>query len=155
MDIIVLAVGRLRPYYREACDDYLRRLRRYAKLEEREFREAGKGPATASRDRDDAALLERVPASAMLVAVARDGSGWTSRELAQQVGRWRAGARPVALAIGGSHGLGPKVLDRADLRWSLGPLTLPHELARVVVVEQLYRAFTMLEGHPYHKGREK
>jgi 23S rRNA (pseudouridine1915-N3)-methyltransferase len=155
MEILLIAVGRLRPYYRDACDDYLRRLSRYAKLEERELRETGKGSATAGRDRDDAALLERVPDSAMLVALARDGWGWTSRELAQQVGRWRTEARPVALAIGGSHGLGAEVLKRADVRWSLGPLTLPHELARVVVVEQLYRAFTMLEGHPYHKGGER
>jgi 23S rRNA (pseudouridine1915-N3)-methyltransferase len=61
----------------------------------------------------------------------------------------------VVLLLGGSHGLGPAVLEQAAERWSLGPLTLPHELARVVVLEQLYRAFTMLEGHPYHKGSER
>jgi 23S rRNA (pseudouridine1915-N3)-methyltransferase len=59
----------------------------------------------------------------------------------------------VALAIGGSHGLGADVLARASIRWSLGPLTLPHELARVLVMEQLYRAFTILSGEKYHKGR--
>jgi len=155
MDILLLAVGRLRPYYREACDDYLQRLRRYARVDEREVRETGKGSAAAGRERDDAALLERVPGTATLVALTREGSAWSSRDLAQRVERWRIGAKPVALAIGGSHGLGPGVLERADVRWSLGPLTLPHELARVVVVEQLYRAFTMLDGHPYHKGREK
>ena len=155
MDVIILAVGRLRPYYREACDDYLQRLRRYARVEEREVRETGKGSAAAGQKRDDAALLERVPAAATLVALAREGSAWSSRELAQRVDQWRGAARPLGLAIGGSHGLGPSVLARAGVRWSLGPLTLPHELARVVVLEQLYRAFTMLEGHPYHKGRER
>jgi 23S rRNA (pseudouridine1915-N3)-methyltransferase len=155
MDIVIVAVGRLRSYYREACDDYLRRLSRFAKLEEREGRETRKGSAAAGRERDDAALLERVPGTATLVALTREGSAWSSRELAQRVEQWRISGKPVALAIGGSHGLGPGVLERADVRWSLGPLTLPHELARVVVVEQLYRAFTMLEGHPYHKGREK
>jgi 23S rRNA (pseudouridine1915-N3)-methyltransferase len=155
MDIVIVAVGRLRSYYREACDDYLRRLSRFAKLEEREGRETRKGSAAAGRERDDAALLERVPGTATLVALTREGSAGSSRDLAQRVERWRISAKPVALAIGGSHGLGPGVLERADVRWSLGPLTLPHELARVVVVEQLYRAFTMLEGHPYHKGREK
>jgi 23S rRNA (pseudouridine1915-N3)-methyltransferase len=154
MNIVIVAVGRLRPYYREACDDYLRRLSRYARLEEREIRETGKG-SPAGQKRDDAALLGQVPATAMLVALTRGGSEWSSRELAQRVGRWRTGPRPVALAIGGSHGLGSTVLERADARWSLGPLTLPHELARVVVAEQLYRAFTMLDGHPYHKGRER
>ena len=69
---------------------------------------------------------------------------------------WSAGGtgpEPLALAIGGSHGLGAELLERAAARWSLGPLTLPHELARVVVVEQMYRGFTILDGEPYHKGR--
>jgi 23S rRNA (pseudouridine1915-N3)-methyltransferase len=62
-------------------------------------------------------------------------------------------ARPLAFVIGGSHGLAPAFLDAAAARWSLGPLTLPHELARVVLAEQLYRAFTILRGEQYHKGR--
>jgi 23S rRNA (pseudouridine1915-N3)-methyltransferase len=65
---------------------------------------------------------------------------------------WRLAARPVTFVLGGSHGLAAGLLQRADARWSLGPLTLPHELARVVVLEQLYRAFTILRGEPYHKG---
>jgi 23S rRNA (pseudouridine1915-N3)-methyltransferase len=85
------------------------------------------------------------------VALARQGTAWSSEELAQQVTRWQREARPVALTIGGSHGLSPEVLASAD-QWSLGPLTLPHELARVVVLEQLYRACTILRGEPYHKG---
>jgi len=152
MDLLIVAVGRLRPHYREACDDYLRRLRRYARVEEREVREAGNEAAAAARRRNDAALLERAPAGASLVALTREGSAWSSRELARRLEAWRTTARPVVLLLGGSHGLGPAVLEQAAVRWSLGPLTLPHELARVVVVEQLYRAFTMLEGHPYHKG---
>ena len=153
MDIVILAVGRLRSYYRDACGDYLRRLRRYARVEEREVREApGATPAVGQR-RDDAALLERVPDRATLVALAREGSAWTSRELAGRLERWREAGRPLALVIGGSHGLGPAVLERAAARWSLGPLTLPHELARVVVVEQVYRGFTILAREPYHKGR--
>jgi 23S rRNA (pseudouridine1915-N3)-methyltransferase len=155
MDIVILAVGRLRPYYREACDDYLGRLDRYARVDEREIRETSKGPSAAGQERDAAALLERVPPGSRLVALTRHGSAWSSRDLAQRLEQWRAGARGLAFAIGGSHGLGTRVLERADAQWSLGPLTLPHELARVVVLEQLYRAFTMLEGHPYHKGREK
>ncbi len=148
-----MAVGRLRSYYRDACDDYLRRLRRYARVEEREVREtSGTTPAVGQR-RDDAALLARVPDGATLVALAREGSAWTSRELAGRLERWRETGRPLALVIGGSHGLGSAVRERAAARWSLGPLTLPHELARVVVAEQVYRGFTILAREPYHKGR--
>ena len=86
------------------------------------------------------------------MALAREGAGWTSRDLAAQLDRWLLAARPVALIIGGSQGLDSTLLARAHARWSLGPLTLPHELARVVVLEQLYRAFTILRGEPYHKG---
>jgi len=87
-----------------------------------------------------------------VVALGREGAGWNSRELARQVERWLLAARPVGLLIGGSEGLDAGLLARANARWSLGPLTLPHELARVVVFEQLYRAFTILRGEPYHKG---
>jgi 23S rRNA (pseudouridine1915-N3)-methyltransferase len=152
MDIALLAVGRLRPYYRAACDDYLRRVSRYARVSEREVRETSTGSAAVGQRADDAALLAKAPERATLVALARGGSPWSSRDLARRVERWRESGKPVALVIGGSWGLGPTVLDLADVAWSLGPLTLPHELARVVVLEQLYRAFTMLEGHPYHKG---
>jgi 23S rRNA (pseudouridine1915-N3)-methyltransferase len=153
VDIVILAVGRLRSYYRDACDDYLRRLRRYARVEEHAVRETSGAASAVGQRRDDAALLERVPDGATLVALAREGSAWTSRELAARLERWREAGRPLALVIGGSHGLGPAVLERATARWSLGPLTLPHELARVVAVEQVYRGFTILAREPYHKGR--
>ena len=86
-----------------------------------------------------------------MVALAREGSGWRSEELARRLEGWRVAARPLAFVVGGSHGLSPGFLASASVRWSLGPPTLPHELARVVVVEQLYRAFTIIGGHPYHK----
>jgi 23S rRNA (pseudouridine1915-N3)-methyltransferase len=69
------------------------------------------------------------------------------------VSRWQLRARPIALLIGGSHGLDDGLLGQARARWSLGPLTLPHELARVIALEQLYRAWTILRGEPYHKAR--
>jgi 23S rRNA (pseudouridine1915-N3)-methyltransferase len=153
MDLVILAVGRLRSYYRDACDDYVRRLRRYTRVDEREVRETSGVAAAVGQRRDDAALLERVPDGATLVALARGGTAWTSRELAGRLDRWRDAAKPLVLVIGGSHGLGTGVLERAGSRWSLGPLTLPHELARVVVAEQIYRGFTILAGERYHKGR--
>jgi len=146
-------VGRLRPAMREAADDYLRRLRRYTGIREVEVREASREPTIpAQREVEAARLAERMPAGSRLVALAREGQGWSSAELARRVDEWRLAARPVTFVLGGSNGLAPALLQQAQLRWSLGPLTLPHELARVVVVEQLYRAFTILRGEPYHKG---
>ncbi len=156
MEISVAAVGKLRPYYREAADDYAGRLKRYVTLHEREVREASRAPTPASQLADEARRLEaKIPSGSTVIALARDGSGWNTRELAAQVDRWLVASRPVALVIGGSNGLDPSLLARAHSRWSLGPLTLPHELARVVVLEQLYRAFTILRGEPYHKGGER
>ena len=154
MTVLVLAVGRLRAAYREACDDYLRRLGRYLKVEEAEVREASRAPTVESQREEEAERLRaRLPRGGTVVALAREGSPWTSEELARRLDGWRMAARPLAFVVGGSHGLSPDFLASADVRWSLGPLTLPHELARVVVLEQLYRASTILRGEPYHKGR--
>jgi 23S rRNA (pseudouridine1915-N3)-methyltransferase len=154
MTLLVLAVGRLRAAYREACDDYLRRLARYARVEEAEVREASRAPTVEAQRAEEAERLRaRLPGGGIVVALAREGSRWTSEELASRMDGWRVAARPLAFVLGGSHGLSGGFLASATVRWSLGPLTLPHELARVVVVEQLYRAFTILRGEPYHKGR--
>lgn len=153
MELIVLCVGRLRPYYREACDDYLRRLGKHVKVREAEVREASRAPtAEAQREEEAERLRGRLPQGSTVVALARGGSRWSSEEVAARLERWRTEARTVALIIGGSRGLGSSLLAAAAARWSLGPLTLPHELARVVVVEQLYRGMTILRGEPYHKG---
>ena len=151
MEWHLLAVGRLRPGFRDACDDYRRRLGRFVRVAEREVRE-GAGTGDPRREREAQALLRGLAPSARLVALDPAGEPWSSGELARRVAAWREGGRPVALALGGADGHGPAVLERAESRWSLGPLTLPHELARVIVYEQLYRAFTILEGHPYHRG---
>jgi 23S rRNA (pseudouridine1915-N3)-methyltransferase len=154
MECTVVAVGKLRSFYREACDEYAARLGRYATFREIEVREEGREPTMAARQSHEAARIEaKLPdGPATLVALTRHGARWSSAELARELDRWLLAARPVALMIGGSHGLAPRLLERAAARWSLGTLTLPHELARVVVVEQLYRAFTILRGEPYHKG---
>lgn len=153
MILHLLAVGKLRPAFREAADEYVRRLRRFARLEEREVREAGRaGNATAQRREETRRLAAAVPDGARVIVLARGGHGWSSGELARQMGRWRSESRPLAFVIGGAEGLDEGFTATADSRWSLGPLTLPHELARVVVLEQLYRGFTILAGSPYHKG---
>ena len=152
METHLLAVGKLRPGYRTICDEYLRRLSRYGPVVEREVREAQGAATPALRRREEAVRLEdAVPAGARVVALDREGSAWSSEELARRLARWRESGVPLALMIGGAFGLDAGLIERAAARWSLGPLTLPHELARVVVVEQWYRAWTILRGEPYHK----
>jgi 23S rRNA (pseudouridine1915-N3)-methyltransferase len=119
---------------RAACDDYLSRIRHYAKIEEREVKEA------------------RIPEDSRLIALSRQGEPWTSEQLADLTGRWELEGRDVTFAIGDADGLPAEVIERAERKWSLGPLTLPHELARVVVYEQLYRAHTIRRGEKYHRG---
>jgi 23S rRNA (pseudouridine1915-N3)-methyltransferase len=87
-----------------------------------------------------------------LIALDERGAAWTSLQLAEQMRRWTLDGRDVALAVGGPDGHAPILLERAAARWSLSPLTLPHGLVRVVVAEQLYRAHSILEGHPYHRA---
>ena len=88
------------------------------------------------------------------IGLALDGRGkaWTSEQLAQRLEHWRGQGRDLALLIGGPEGHAPEVLARADEHWSLGPLTLPHMLVRLLVAEQLYRAAALLANHPYHRA---
>jgi 23S rRNA (pseudouridine1915-N3)-methyltransferase len=97
-------------------------------------------------------LLAAVPARARILALDVRGRAWSSEELAQQLAGWLADGRDLALLVGGPNGLSDACLARAEQRWSLSPLTLPHPLVRVVLAEQLYRAWSQLEGHPYHRG---
>ena len=153
MDISIVAVGKLRSYYRDAADDYARRLRRYVTFREEEVREASRAPTVVVQLEQEAERLSRrLTGGSTIVALSRSGAGWASTDLARQLERWQLAARPLSLLIGGSHGLDPQLLSGASARWSLGPLTLSHELARVVAMEQIYRAFTILRGEPYHKG---
>ncbi|HKC40808.1 MAG TPA: 23S rRNA (pseudouridine(1915)-N(3))-methyltransferase RlmH [Gemmatimonadales bacterium] len=136
----LVAVGRMKnAALRAACDDYIDRLRHYTKVEEQEVK-------------DEARVLGAVPEGTRLVALTRRGEEWTSGQLAEWAGRWEMDGRDVTFAIGGSETLPDDVLRKAERLWSLGRLTLPHELARVVVYEQLYRAHTIRRGEPYHRG---
>ncbi|HEX9282982.1 MAG TPA: 23S rRNA (pseudouridine(1915)-N(3))-methyltransferase RlmH [Gemmatimonadales bacterium] len=136
----VVAVGRVKDAaLRAACDEYLGRLRRYARLEEREVK-------------DEARLLEAIPEGSRLVALSEAGEQCTSVQLADWTARWEMDGRDVTFAIGGAEALPAPALERAERVWSLSQLTLPHELARVILYEQLYRAYTIRRGEPYHRG---
>lgn len=151
----IVAVGRLKGWAAEGCEDYLRRLRRYFPVEVVEVAEAdinrlGREEALAA---EAERILRRLPEGAHVVALDREsGSGYTSEELARRRLEPLAlsGRSHVAFVIGGPLGLAPEVLQRADERWSFGPVTLPHALARVVLLEQLYRAVKISRGEKYH-----
>jgi 23S rRNA (pseudouridine1915-N3)-methyltransferase len=96
-------------------------------------------------------MLAAVPRGTHIVALEESGRGLATVELAERLKSWIAGGQPVALLIGGPDGLAPDCLARAAERWSLSPLTLPHGLVRIVVAEALYRAHSLLRGHPYHR----
>jgi 23S rRNA (pseudouridine1915-N3)-methyltransferase len=126
----------------ELAQEYAERIRRFADLEVLELR--AQGPA-----REAEALLEKVRGE--LWALDERGQALTSAQLSEKIGRLRDSARALTLCIGGDEGLDASVRREARMVWSLSPLTLPHRLARVLALEQVYRAFEILRGSPYHK----
>jgi 23S rRNA (pseudouridine1915-N3)-methyltransferase len=97
-------------------------------------------------------MASAIPAGAHAVALTQSGKPWTTEELAAKLASWAERGAPVALLIGGPDGLGAAALERAVEHWSLSPLTLPHGLARVVAAEAIYRAWSVLHNHPYHRA---
>jgi 23S rRNA (pseudouridine1915-N3)-methyltransferase len=156
MTIHVIAVGRVRnPAIRAACNDYAKRPRRLLSLQVREVADAGRaGPTPAVARRLEGRRIQDVlPDPCMTVALTRPGKALSSDELARRLGRWRDAGRDVAFLVGGPFGLADELIADATLALSLSAMTLPHELARLVLLEQLYRAGTILQGTPYHKRR--
>jgi len=151
----LLSVGERMPdWLAQGFAEYQKRLAPWLPLQLREIRLArGKllTPAQIKAAEADA-LLAALPREAWIIALDARGTPWSSEQLAERLAAWRMGGRDVYLLIGGAEGLHDTVLDRAHARWSLGPLTLPHMLVRVIVAEQLYRAASLLAGHPYHRG---
>jgi 23S rRNA (pseudouridine1915-N3)-methyltransferase len=149
----VVAVGRDRSgLYAPAVEEYAKRIGRYARFELVEVAEARRHAGTLrARGEEGETLLSRVRPGERVVALDERGEEPDSAAFAGRVGRWLRDGRDVALLLGGADGLSPAVLARADERLSLSRLTLAHRLARLVLVEQLYRAFTILRGEPYHR----
>ncbi|MBS0387183.1 MAG: 23S rRNA (pseudouridine(1915)-N(3))-methyltransferase RlmH [Proteobacteria bacterium] len=155
MRLRVIAVGtRMSDWVQAAYGDYARRLRGADTLELIEVpvaRRSGAGDSARAMATEGERILGLLKASEYAVALDERGRSFTS----VQFGDWLAGRRqagdPVSFIIGGPDGLDPAVLKRAQLRWSLSALTFPHGLVRVLLAEQLYRASTLLAGHPYHR----
>ena len=152
MRITLVAVGRAKSDATAALfHDFAKRLRWPLRLQEVEERRPL--AADARKEREGARLLAAVPKGARLVALDETGQSLDSAGFAALVGRWQDdGLADLAFVIGGAEGLAAAVRQRADLTLSLGAMTWPHLLARVLLAEQLYRAQCILDGHPYHRG---
>lgn len=162
MKIVLAAVGTRMPgWVDEAFDGYAKRLPPACRLVLREVPTAYRGGAAgrkgaagsgASIRREGEGLLRAVPSGARIVALDERGAAWSTADLAGRLEAWMADGRDTALLAGGPDGLSPECRDRADLTWSLSRLTFPHALVRVIVAEQLWRAWSLLHRHPYHRA---
>jgi len=136
---------------RSLIDEYAKRLSRFTKCEVVEVKESRTRDAAAI-NKESLRIFEAIGDSALAVLLDLNGREWSSQELASQVQRWENDAvKEVAIVIGGPEGLSPHVQSRANVRWRLTRLTLTHEMARVLAVEQLYRAYAINRGLPYQK----
>lgn len=154
MNLTLVCVGKLKErYWREAADEYLKRLRPYARLSVIEVpdRDVTADEARA-RSAEGEGIVRAIPEGSRVVVLDIVGAMRSSEDLAAWLERHGVeGTSAITFVVGGASGLDARVLDRADERLSLGPLTLPHQLARVVLLEQLYRAFRIMRGEPYHR----
>lgn len=155
MRITILAVGRLKErFWREAADEYLKRLGAYADVRVVEIadRDAGRGGEKQAIAAEAADLIKALPESAHVVCLEIQGTQLGSEAFSARISELGLrGHSHIAFVIGGSWGLAPEVCARAHESISLGPMTLPHNLVRVVLLEQIYRAFRIARGEPYHK----
>ena len=154
MQITVAAVGtRLEPWIYDAVESYQTRLPRHLKLDVEEIalaRRSG-GRAAAAIEAEGERLLRHVRPGALALALDEHGQQWSSRELAAELKVWLERHPHVAILIGGPDGLSKACCARADRLWSFSRMTFPHGLVRVLLAEQIYRAWTILQGHPYHR----
>jgi len=152
--LTILAVGDKLPRWAdEATAEYIKRMPREARVEliavkpEKRASQSAQTIKQAEADR----LLEKLPSGCRLVALDEHGRQVTTRELADLLRRWMESGQDACLVIGGADGLAPALLDKAEVTLALSRLTLPHAFARVLLAEQLYRAVSLLNNHPYHR----
>ena len=156
MRVKVVAVGtRLPEWQQRGFEEYAKRLPRECALELIEIPAASRGksrPTEQQIRKESDRMLAAITGNEYVVALDQPGRQFTSEDLAGLLDTWLARGSDVALLIGGADGLSDACRSRADLRWSLSEGTLPHGLVRVMVAEQIYRAWSILRGHPYHRA---
>lgn len=139
-------------HLRALSEDYLKRLAHFVRCEVIELRESKSNNPAAGIEKDSKRISDALHEGTVVVLLDPEGMQWTSLQLAEQMQRWNSeGTREVSFIIGGPLGVSKQLATAANKRWSLSRLTLTHEMARVVLLEQLYRAYTIIHGLPYQK----
>ena len=159
MKITLITVGKIKEkYFTDAIAEYAKRLSRYCKLEiievadEKTPDNASEGLENQIKEKEGERIFSKVPDNAYVVALAIDGKQLSSEELADKMEKWNVnGVSHLVFIIGGSLGLTQKVLNRADYSLSFSKVTFPHQLMRVILLEQIYRSFRIRNHEPYHK----
>ena len=159
MKITLITVGKIKEkYFTDAIAEYVKRLSRYCKLEiievadEKTPDNASEGLENQIKEKEGERIISKVPDNAYVVVLAIDGKQLSSEELADKMEKWNVnGVSHLVFIIGGSLGLTQKVLNRADYSLSFSKMTFPHQLMRVILLEQIYRSFRIRNHEPYHK----
>ena len=157
--ITVLCVGKIKEkYLNDAINEYSKRLSRYCRLNVTEVADectpdnAGEAEENLIRQKEGARLIRALPQNAFIVTLEIGGRQYSSTELAEQISRLGVeGNSHIVFVIGGSLGLGSEILERSNMRLSFSKLTFPHQLMRVILLEQIYRSYRIINGEPYHK----
>ena len=159
MKITIICVGKVKEkFYRMAIDEYVKRLGRYCKLEiievadEKTPDNASEHEETLIKDKEGERILKNIRREATVIALAIEGKMLSSEQLAGKISRLGIGGEShIQFIIGGSLGLSDKVLKEADMFLSFSKMTFPHQLMRVILLEQIYRSYRIIQGEPYHK----
>ncbi|GED21844.1 23S rRNA (pseudouridine(1915)-N(3))-methyltransferase RlmH [Halomonas halmophila] len=155
MKVRLLAVGtRMPDWVTQGVEEYRKRLPRDFTLEIEEIAPGARGKNADTRRamaQESERIRARLKGNEHIVALEVGGKAWSTEQLAEQADQWRFAGRDLVLLVGGPDGLEASLSAGADQRWSLSPLTLPHPLVRILLAEQLYRAWTLMVGHPYHR----
>lgn len=153
MRLRVIWTGKTRDAHLKALlDDYLKRLSHFVKCEISEFRESPGAEKSIGIDKDSKRISDGLHEGAVNILLDPGGVEWTSPQLAKEICSWQqSGTKEVTFIVGGPNGVSAELLARVSKRWSLSRLTLTHEMSRVVLLEQLYRAYTIIHGLPYQR----
>ena len=153
MRLRIIWTGKTRDAHLQAlAERYLKRVSHFVRCEVTELRESARAESKTGIDRDSKRISDGLQNASVVVLLDPEGTEWSSQQLAAQMQRWEnSGTKEVAFIIGGPRGVTKQLKERADKLWSLSRLTLTHEMARVVLLEQLYRAYTIMHGLPYQK----